>query len=105
MVINTQKIVRPKRMRSQNSLSTPAAPPPQAFASPSARQLESKCRQPLGSRQVEHDPRREEVEQGDEDYYRRSPALELGVLRQVSAVEEIEQRRVGGHHEKASRRG
>src|ERR671915_52600 len=89
-------------MRSQNSLSTLATLPLKRSHLP---QLESKCRQPLGRRQVEQDPRRDEVEQGDEDYYRRPPALEPGVLRQVPAGWYIEQRRVHGHDVKASRRG
>src|ERR671911_1575161 len=68
-------------------------------------QLDSHSRWPLGHQQVDNVQRWEDVEQGDEDHDRRSPALEPGPLRQVPSVGEVEQRRVGGHHEKASRCG
>src|SRR5919107_2277963 len=89
-------------MRSQSPLSTLAAHPPQRKQSP---QLDSHSRWPLGHQQVDNVQRREDVEYGDEDHDRRTPALEPGPLRQVPAVGEVEQRRVGGHHEKASRCG
>jgi hypothetical protein len=38
-------------------------------------QLGPHCRRPLGHQQVDNVQRREDVEQGDEDHDRRSPAL------------------------------
>src|SRR5215211_190771 len=73
--------------------------------SPTSRYLGPHSRRPLGHQQVDNVQRREEVERSDEDHDRRSPALEPGPLRQVPSVDEVEQRRVGGHHEEASRCG
>src|SRR5215208_3967071 len=105
MVSRTQKITRPRRMVSRSRLNTPATPSLQTRPDPSYVRLSCKYRRSLGEQQVEYVDHEGGVHQKRQDHARQPPAANLDGVRQESAVEQHEQRRVEEHHEPAPRRG
>src|SRR5919199_1721864 len=92
-------------MVSRSRLNTPATPSPQKGSDPSYVRLSCKYRRSHSHQQIDYVEREGGVEQERHNHARQPPAPDLDGVRQGSAVEQDEQRRVEEHHKPAPRRG